>query len=298
MTCLHSTSGRLLIISSYITVFSLGVYISKIQPYNQTLSFLYKYQTKLVDKLNVSSNNVSRQQTFADVGIRYGTDKVVFHHYESLYEKNLRKYVNSDLYLLEIGLGCGMQYGPGASAYVWRSYFGPLAHIHFIEFDKKCGQKWYEDHGIKVEQFKLVLVPYNVSIVNRNYFTLRFLSQLNVTIHFGSQDNVTFLQSVNSDRGSFDVIVDDGGHTMVQQITSLTHLLSKVRSGGIYIIEDLHTSYIESFGGGYRLNSTTLELIKNILDDIQSESPRKTTSVGAKVSSFEIGNKICFFNVR
>jgi hypothetical protein len=62
-------------------------------------------------------------------------------------------------------------------------------------------------------------------------------------MHYGSQEDIAFLKTVNSEQGYFDVIVDDGGHTMKQQITSFTHLLPKVRSGGIYVIEDLETSY-------------------------------------------------------
>jgi hypothetical protein len=36
--------------------------------------------------------------------------------------------------MLEIGLGCDMQYGPGASATLWRSYF-PEADLWFAEYN-------------------------------------------------------------------------------------------------------------------------------------------------------------------
>jgi demethylmacrocin O-methyltransferase len=74
---------------------------------------------------------------------------------------------------------------------------------------------------------------------------------------------------------SFDIIVDDGGHSMKQQITSLTQLLPKVRSRGVYVIEDLQTSYFEGADSGYLVNSTTIELIKRLVDDIQVDSPKK-----------------------
>ncbi len=41
----------------------------------------------------------------------------------------------------------------------------------------------------------------------------------------------------------FDIVIDDGGHTMEQQQTSFGFLFPYVRSGGIYIIEDVHTSF-------------------------------------------------------
>jgi len=114
-------------------------------------------------------------------------------------------------------------------------------------------------------------------------------------MHYGSQENITFLNTVNTIQGYFDVIVDDGGHTMKQQITSFTYLLPKVRSGGVYVIEDLLTSYSRGPDSGYLVNTTTIELIKRLVDDIQSSSPRKSTKLGEKIFSFEISDEICFF---
>ena len=45
----------------------------------------------------------------------------------------------------------------------------------------------------------------------------------------------------------FDIIIDDGGHTMKQQQTSFGYLFPKLKKGGIYIIEDLHTSNWKSY---------------------------------------------------
>jgi len=48
----------------------------------------------------------------------------------------------------------------------------------------------------------------------------------------------------------YDIIIDDGGHTMKQQQVTLGVLLDQIKPGGYYILEDLHTSfradYIES----------------------------------------------------
>jgi 23S rRNA U2552 (ribose-2'-O)-methylase RlmE/FtsJ len=52
----------------------------------------------------------------------------------------------------------------------------------------------------------------------------------------------------------FDIIIDDGGHTMKQQQTSLAVLFKNLNSGGLYILEDLHTSIWETnlaHGGGF-----------------------------------------------
>jgi hypothetical protein len=117
-------------------------------------------------------------------------------------------------------------------------------------------------------------------------------------MHYGSQEDVVFLKSINNTRGYFDIIIDDGGHKMHQQITSITHLLSQVRSEGIYVIEDLHSSYAPDWGGGYLVTSSTIEFIKRLIDDIHTHSPTQKSAVLAKrIFSFEISEKICFFNI-
>jgi len=43
--------------------------------------------------------------------------------------------------------------------------------------------------------------------------------------------------------GSFDVIVDDASHLSSKTIRSFHHLFPRLRPGGLYVIEDLQTSY-------------------------------------------------------
>ena len=124
--------------------------------------------------------------------------------------------------------------------------------------------------------------------------------QLNVTISYGSQDDVTFLTKFSREtEGTFDLIVDDGGHTMKQQITSLVHLIGKVRSGCSYVIEDLQTSYFNYHPSQrHERNVTTLELIQQLVNEVQKVFPHKTWKFAEKLFSFEISDQICFFNVR
>jgi hypothetical protein len=52
------------------------------------------------------------------------------------------------------------------------------------------------------------------------------------------------------------------------------------------------------YGGGYLANSSTIEFIKRLIDDINTYSPSRKSAVLAKrVFSFEISDKICFFNI-
>lgn len=49
--------------------------------------------------------------------------------------------------------------------------------------------------------------------------------------------------------GEFDIIIDDGGHSMEQQQVSFGFFFPYLRPGGIYVIEDIHTSFPEFYPG-------------------------------------------------
>lgn len=52
---------------------------------------------------------------------------------------------------------------------------------------------------------------------------------------------------IDASGGDFDVILDDGGHAMHHQQVSLGYLFSEVKPGGMFIIEDVHTSLPELY---------------------------------------------------
>ena len=85
-------------------------------------------------------------------------------------------------------------------------------------------------------------------------------------VFIGSQTDPAFLESVATEVGPFDVIVDDGGHTMEQHLISLTTLWKHVKPGGVYFIEDLRAAYFTEFGGGYLSSSSTIERLKVMID--------------------------------
>lgn len=47
--------------------------------------------------------------------------------------------------------------------------------------------------------------------------------------------------------GPFDIVLDDGGHSMEQQQVSLGFLFPHVRPGGYYVVEDVHTSLPDAY---------------------------------------------------
>lgn len=162
-----------------------------------------------------------------------------------MYEKYLAPYRDTHFKMLEIGLGCDMNYGPGASYYTWLEYF-PHVDLYYIEYDAACAERWAAN-------------------------------TTGATIFSGDQADVAFLHRFMREAGAdFDVIIDDGGHHMNQQIVSLETLWRAVVPGGIYFCEDLQTSYESVYEGDpEQKGRTMMGMIKELEDDL-NVVPAKT----------------------
>ena len=149
-------------------------------------------------------------------------------HYFDIYDKHFEKYAGQPVNILEIGVS------HGGSLQLWKKYFGGAANIYGIDINPECKQ--FEEGNIK--------------------------------IFIGSQEDKSFLDSVLAALPPLDIIIDDGGHTMSQQITSFEKLFLKLKEGGIYLIEDTHTSYWDEFHGGLRKRGSFIEYSKNLIDSL------------------------------
>jgi hypothetical protein len=67
-----------------------------------------------------------------------------------------------------------------------------------------------------------------------------------------------------------DVLIDDGGHTMKQQINTFEELFAHIDVNGVYLCEDMHTAYWRSYGGGHRRSGSFIEYTKNFIDYINA----------------------------
>jgi hypothetical protein len=65
-------------------------------------------------------------------------------------------------------------------------------------------------------------------------------------------------------------MVDDGGHKMHEQIAIFQALWPHLTDGGLYIVEDTHTSYWPGFGGGHRAAASFIEFAKDLIDQMHS----------------------------
>jgi hypothetical protein len=70
---------------------------------------------------------------------------------------------------------------------------------------------------------------------------------------------------------------------MEQQIVSFEVLFNHIKEDGVYLCEDLHTSYWLSYGGGYKRRGTFIEYSKNFIDYINAYHSRQRK---LKISNF------------
>lgn len=99
---------------------------------------------------------------------------------------------------------------------------------------------------------------------------------VNTKIIIGDQGNRSDLLKCLDFCKEYQIIIDDGSHIIGHQISSFATLFPYLASGGTYILEDLHTSFI---GGQYNPNGDTLtayDFLYRITRGLEVETPYAT----------------------
>lgn len=144
------------------------------------------------------------------------------------YDRHLARRKDQPLRILEIGVQAG------GSLEVWAQYFKKATHIIGCDIDPACGALLYDDSRIKVL--------------------------------IGDINTPETLQSLSALTDTLDVVIDDGSHHSSDIIRSFVRLFPRLSEGGTYLIEDLHCSYWESYGGGLYDPFSAIAFFKKIVD--------------------------------
>jgi len=87
------------------------------------------------------------------------------------------------------------------------------------------------------------------------------------SLFIGDQADPVFMKHVAESIGKpIDIVLDDGGHFMHQQIRSFEAIFPFVRDGGVYVIEDVQTSYNDQFNN--HTTPTLIEYMKEKVDEV------------------------------
>lgn len=163
----------------------------------------------------------------------YSCDKWGKHFYTPHYATHLKSFQNRNINLLEIGIGgYDDPNRGGASLRMWKKYFRK-GNIYGIDIHDK-------------------------SLIDKN----------RIKTFQGSQIDITFLNEVIKNVGEIDVIIDDGSHVNDHIIRTFEHLFPLLKTGGIYIVEDLQCSYWHWYGGNSEdINdpNTAMNYFKNLI---------------------------------
>ena len=188
--------------------------------------------------------------------------------YFSTYEEIFKDYKNKDITFVEIGIH------NGGSLNIWKKYFSKNSKIIGIDVNPDC-KKFAED-GIE--------------------------------IFIGNQSDPKFWNDFFKKVGRVDIILDDGGHTNLDQVITTISVVDKIKDGGLLMTEDTHTSYWDVYNSSKKFSF--IEFSKKIIDDINFKNSKNFKQFKFSLSDliysvqtfesivvFKIDRRKCHFNL-
>ncbi|RKT55631.1 class I SAM-dependent methyltransferase [Saccharothrix australiensis] len=203
-----------------------------------------------------------------DLAVRFGSDKWGHHHwYARHYDRHFRPFREQPVRVLEIGIGgYADPDSGGASLRMWEQYFRRGLVFGLDVHDKR---------GLDTARVR----------------TLR-----------GDQGDAATLAAIAAEHGPFDIVIDDGSHRNEHVLTSFGALFPHVREEGLYVVEDLQTSYWPAYGGDpvdRASPSTAAGFFKSLVDELNhrewANDPEHSSSYAARhVTSLTFYHNIVF----
>ncbi|MDD2724873.1 MAG: hypothetical protein PHH59_12735 [Methylovulum sp.] len=142
-----------------------------------------------------------------ELSLHHGTDKSSDRHdYMRFYEFYFSKFKEDSFTLLELGVG--PQRNKGKSLLTWRDYF---QNANIVGVDIRPDAKTVETERVDIE--------------------------------IGDLSSLDFLSMLAKKYPSNKIVIDDASHFWSHQILSFEILFQTVADGGIFVIEDINTSF-------------------------------------------------------
>ncbi len=175
---------------------------------------------------------------------KYGSDKASTHHgYTRWYEKFIP--VDRPIRMLLLGWGGPPDSGTGGSdARAFRDWLAPGSTVVSIDIVNKA------------------IGPEHEGIIFRQ----------------GDQADADFLNALSDEHGPWDAVIDDASHLSSLTIGSFEILWPRLKSGGIYAVEDTHMAYHDFYYGEDQANPdpdqltssgapTAMQYLRRLADD-------------------------------
>ncbi len=201
----------------------------------------------------------------SQLAVRFGSDKWGGHWHTPHYAQHFAAFRERRVNVLELGIGgYDAPDQGGSSLLMWRYYFR-RGLIHGLDiFDKSQ-------------------LPFS-----------------RVRTHKGDQSDAGYLTGLAEQLGPLDIVIDDGSHFSPDVITSFQTLFPHVRPGGIYVIEDLQTSYWPGWqGSSTDLNNplTSMGFIKTLVDGLNHQEQVRTEAYTPTYTELQIRGIYLYHNI-
>ncbi|WP_019568670.1 glycosyltransferase [Thioalkalivibrio sp. ALMg13-2] len=122
----------------------------------------------------------------------------------------------------------------GGSLELWSKYFSSAELILGCDIDPACAELAFHDPRIKVIS--------------------------------GDACEQATVRAVDACGGAFEIVIDDGSHHVTDVVRAFGEYFPRVRPGGIYVVEDLHSSYWQEYGGGLDAPYSSVNFFKLMVD--------------------------------
>ncbi|WP_315831411.1 class I SAM-dependent methyltransferase [Bradyrhizobium prioriisuperbiae] len=152
--------------------------------------------------------------------------------YLSLYDHAFRPYRDRKISLLEIGIQ------NGGSLEIYAKYFANFEHIVGCDIEQRCA-------------------------------LLRYGERIDVVT--GDCNEASTKRAIACICAEFDIIIDDGSHVSGDIIRAFLNYFPLLKPGGIFVVEDLHCSYWQNWGGGLYRDVSSISFLKMLVDVVNHE---------------------------
>jgi hypothetical protein len=150
----------------------------------------------------------------------------------------------------------------GGSLYMWRDFFGKSARI--IGIDNNVAAKQFTD---------------------------------DFEIFIGDQADPKFWDNFYKTIGQIDILLDDGGHRNSHQIQTVISGIPHMRTGGLIVVEDTHTSFMYEFGNPSKYSFINFASKKATNLTKRHKTINKPDSLVSRIHSIEFYDSIVAFSI-
>jgi demethylmacrocin O-methyltransferase len=176
--------------------------------------------------------------SLTELAEEFGSDKWGVHRYTPRYERHFAHLRDREMLVLELGIGgYAREHQGGASLRMWKWFF-PRAQVVGLDIEDKS-----------------------------------FVDEERITSFQGSQTDRGLLRRIAKRFGAPTIVIDDGSHRPPHVRKSFRILFPMLADGGLYVIEDIQTSYWPQWKGSLDLDdpSTSMAMVKRLLDGLNHE---------------------------